>query len=244
MTDSHVNGRSLALHYVVIAGLVHKPIVFRGSLIESHWLPAPLRSRLFSCHRYFKPYPLELHVNVRTFELGHFSFLRVKEASVMNIWLWSVGLWKLELQSFPVWLSDGAEHCESSGLAFPWFNTVQPLAICHPLYLVDSCSEIWHSHLLQKKPCKFSSPSTADPFLLNSCCQTQVWGYLKTLLVSGIVSTHFIDFKKNYQLLVFVVTSYFEDRNWTLLFVLLRCQQLSLKCRPNSPSMYHIIIAQ
>lgn len=114
-------------------------------------------------------------------------WLRVYEAS---------GNWNV---SHPLWLSGRASIAEvqvpsiSQGLV----NTAQPLAACHSLYVVDSFGKFDTLMSFLENLAGFSGPSMADPFLLNSGCQTQMWGYPGPVV--RMESMHFINFQKTKQ---------------------------------------------
>lgn len=105
-------------------------------------------------------------------------------------------LWKLELQSFPLWRSGraGLVEVQFPSLSHEFVNTVQPLAACHSLCWVDSFVKFDTLLSFLENLARFSSPSMADPFLLNSCCQAQKRGYPGSAV--RLESVCFIDLKK------------------------------------------------
>lgn len=151
------------------------------------------------------------------------------------------GLWKLERQSFPPWRSGraGLVEVQFPSLSHEFVNTVQPLAACHSLCLADSLVKFDTLMSFLENLARFSSPSMADPFLLNSCCQTQMWGYPGPVVRLELVCL--IDFKKNLPAKS-LRNLYFRGRNGILFFVLIMLSPTFLKMWTNF--LQHLLYQQ
>lgn len=154
-----------------------------------------------------------------------------------NVWLRvceASGNWNV---SHSLWLSGRAAIAEvqvpsiSQGLV----NTAQPLAACHSLYVVDSFRKFDTLVSFLENLAGFSSPSMANPFLLNSYCQTPMWGYPGPI-VRIVNAFHWLSKNKTKQKTLpswSLRNFYFSCGNGILLFVLIMLSPVPLKVGTN-----------
>lgn len=150
----------------------------------------------------------------------------------------SLETWTSVIHSVAEW--QGRHYRGSGSQHFTWVNTVQPLAACHSLYLVDSFMK-FDTLFFPWKSCKFQQSFSGWPISVKlllsdssvrlswTCCQNRV---------NVFISLTFF-FLKNYQLIFwanYALNAEMSQRSLCLLC----CHQLHLKHEPVSPSNYCI----